>query len=156
MRRKDREVTDAGKIREAITASHCCRLGFCDEGEVYIVPMNFGYTEEEGKRIFYFHSAKEGRKIDLISRTQSAGFELDTNYQLHEGEIACQYSAGFLSVIGTGRINFVEDREAKKSALQTIMLHNTGKSDWDFSEDMLDAVLIFKLEVTKITCKEHL
>ena len=69
MRRKDREVTDAGKIREAIEASHCCRLGFYDEGEVYIVPMNFGYTEEEEKRIFYFHSAKEGRKVDLISRT---------------------------------------------------------------------------------------
>ena len=63
MRRKDREVTDAGKIREAIEASHCCRLGFYDEGEVYIVPMNFGYTEEEEKRIFYFHSAKEGRKV---------------------------------------------------------------------------------------------
>lgn len=28
MRRKDREVTDAGKIREAIEDSHCCRLGF--------------------------------------------------------------------------------------------------------------------------------
>ena len=118
MRRKDREVTDAGKIREAIEASHCCRLGFYDEGEVYIVPMNFGYTDE--------------------------------------GEKACQYSAGFLSVIGTGNIDFVEDRESKKSALQTIMLHNTGKSNWEFSEDMLDAVLIFKMEVTQISCKEHL
>ena len=156
MRRKDREVTDAGKIREAIEASHCCRLGFYDEGEVYIVPMNFGYTEEEEKRIFYFHSAKEGRKVDLIPRTHSAGFELDTNYHLHEGEKACQYSAGFLSVIGTGNIDFVEDRESKKSALQTIMLHNTGKSNWEFSEDMLDAVLIFKMEVTQISCKEHL
>ena len=156
MRRKDREVTDAGKIREAIEDSHCCRLGFYDEGEVYIVPMNFGYTEEEEKRIFYFHSAKEGRKVDLISRTHSAGFELDTNYQLHEGEKACQYSAGFLSVIGTGNLDFVEDRESKKSALQTIMLHNTGKGNWEFSEDMLDAVLIFKMEVTQISCKEHL
>jgi nitroimidazol reductase NimA-like FMN-containing flavoprotein (pyridoxamine 5'-phosphate oxidase superfamily) len=123
MRRKDREVTDAGKIREAIEDSHCCRLGFYDEGEVYIVPMNFGYTEEEEKRIFYFHSAKEGRKVDLISRTHSAGFELDTNYQLHEGEKACQYSAGFLSVIGTGNIDFVEDRESKKSALHHAAQH---------------------------------
>lgn len=62
MRRKDREVTDAGKIREAITASHCCRLGFCDEGEVYIVPMNFGYTEEEGKGSFIFTVQKKDEK----------------------------------------------------------------------------------------------
>ncbi|MFR6331305.1 MAG: pyridoxamine 5'-phosphate oxidase family protein [Eisenbergiella sp.] len=93
--KKRQRGTDAGKIREAIEDSHCCRLGFYDEGEVYIVPMNFGYTEEEEKRIFYFHSAKEGRKVDLISRTHSAGFELDTNYQLHEGEslpIFCRFS----------------------------------------------------------------
>ena len=81
MRRKDREVTDYGKISKVIAASHCCRLGFYEEGEVYIVPMNFGYAEEDGKRIFYFHSAKEGRKLDLISRTHTAGFELDTNYR---------------------------------------------------------------------------
>ena len=53
-------------------------------------------------------------------------------------------------------IDFVEDRESKKSALQTIMLHNTGKSNWEFSEDMLDAVLIFQMEVTQISCTEHL
>lgn len=86
MRRKDREVTDAGKIREAIEASHCCRLGFMMKERPYIVPMNFGYTEEEEKGSSIFHSAKEGRKVDLISRTHSAGFELDTNYQLHEGK----------------------------------------------------------------------
>mgnify|MGYP001447539251 CR=1 FL=1 len=39
MRRKDREVTDYGKISKVIAASHCCRLGFYEEGEVYIVPI---------------------------------------------------------------------------------------------------------------------
>lgn len=36
--------------------------------------------------------------------------------------------------------------------LQTIMLHNTEKQLGIF-EDMLDAVLIFKMEVTQISCK---
>ena len=156
MRRKDREVTDYGKISKVIAASHCCRLGFYEEGEVYIVPMNFGYAEEDGKRIFYFHSAKEGRKLDLISRTHTAGFELDTNYRHHEGETACQYSAGFLSIIGTGHVDFVEAEEEKKTALRAIMLHNTGKEEWEFSDSMLDAVRVFKMEVVKISCKEHL
>jgi nitroimidazol reductase NimA-like FMN-containing flavoprotein (pyridoxamine 5'-phosphate oxidase superfamily) len=155
MRRKDREVTDGEKINQAISACHCCRLGFYDDGEIYIVPLNFGYAQKDGKRTFYFHSAKEGRKIDLISKTRAAGFELDTNYKLREGETACQYSARFLSVIGTGRVEFVEDRPEKEAALRAIMLHNTGKDHWDFSDAMLDTVCIFKLEVKEISCKEQ-
>ena len=118
--------------------------------------MNFGFTETDGKRTFYFHSAKEGRKVDLISKTHSAGFELDTNYELHEGETACEYSAGFLSIIGTGHIEFVEDRKEKEAALQSIMFNNTGKAGWSFTYAMLNSVCVFKLEVKQISCKEHL
>ena len=156
MRRADREVTDVDGMIDIIDHCKVCHIALMDGEWPYIVAMNFAYRYENDQLVIYLHSAKEGRKVDLISRTHSAGFELDTNYHLHEGEKACQYSAGFLSVIGTGNIDFVEDRESKKSALQTIMLHNTGKSNWEFSEDMLDAVLIFKMEVTQISCKEHL
>lgn len=156
MRRKDREVTDNGKINEIISSCHCCRLGFYDDGEVYIVPLNFGYDEKDGKRTFYFHCAKEGRKIDLISKTHSAGLELDGNYELIEGDTACKHSARFQSVIGTGHVTFVEEPEEKKAALQSIMLQNTGKENWDFSDAMVNAVCVFKLEVEKLSCKEHL
>ena len=47
MRRKDREVTDEARIDEIISRCNCCRIGFNDSGEVYIVPLNFGYTYEE-------------------------------------------------------------------------------------------------------------
>ena len=69
MRRTDREITDPEKIREIIDDCTCCRLGLCDEGKAYIVPLSFGYTEREGRYVFYFHSAREGRKLDLIRRT---------------------------------------------------------------------------------------
>lgn len=72
MRRKDREVTDPERIDAIIRACHCCRLGFYDNGEVYIVPLDFGYDEKEGKRTFYFHGAKEGRRMDCILRSPRA------------------------------------------------------------------------------------
>lgn len=37
----------------------------------------------------------------------------------------------------------------------SIMKHNTGKSDWSFTETMMDAVTVFKLEVDEMSCKEH-
>ncbi len=156
MRRNDREILDGESIKSIISDCHCLRLGLYDEGEVYIVPLNFGYAEQDGKISFYFHGAKEGRKIDLISKTHRAGFEMDANYALNEGESACEYSARFRSVIGIGRVEFIEDAAEKEAALQAIMHQSTSKSGWSFSDAMLASVCVFKLEVEKISCKEHL
>lgn len=156
MRRKEREITDEQKIDEIISSCHCCRLGFYDNGKVYIVPLNFGYCRENNTRIIYFHSAKSGRKIDLIRQNGAAGFELDTNYRLKEGTTACSYTAAYQSVIGTGTVTFVEDTMEKIAALQRIMSHNTGKDIWEFNASMVDAVTVLKLRVEEISCKEHL
>lgn len=86
MRRKDREVTDESRIDGIIRRCSCCRLGFSDGGEVYIVPMNFGFVKRDGKRVFYFHSAKEGRKVELLKNGCDVGFEMDCGYELHPGE----------------------------------------------------------------------
>ncbi len=155
MRRKDREVTDPAKIKDIIESCHCCRLGFNDNGKVYIVPMNFGYEETGDKRTFYFHSAAEGRKIELIKAGGSVGFELDANYSLHASTTPCGYSAGFQSVIGTGTASIVEDDRQKAYALRRIMFHNTGKIDWSFPDAMLSKVCVFKLDVEELSCKEH-
>lgn len=156
MRRKDREVTDPGKIREIISACHCCRLGLVDNGRAYIVPLNFGFTEEEGRYVFYFHGARSGRKIDVMKENPFVGFEMDTNYRLNEDESACEYSARFQSVIGSGRITFIEDILGKIKALNVLMEHNTGKGDWEFPEKMVNATCVFRLDVEELSCKEHL
>lgn len=156
MRRKDREVTDPDKIRGIISRCHCCRLGFNDHGKVYIVPLNFGFHEEEGKYVFYFHGAKSGRKADLIRENGYAAFEMDTNYMLNEADTACEYSARFQSVMGSGTVSFIENAEKKRQALCAIMEHNTGKNEWEFPEKMLHATCVFMLEAEELSCKEHL
>lgn len=156
MRRTDREITDENKIREILSACKCCRLGFYDGDKVYIVPLNFGYEEREGTYIFYFHGAKEGRKIDLIEKTHYAGFEMDANAEVYGKDTACTYTSRFQSVIGSGKVSFVEDMEEKKKALRAIMRHNTGKAEWDFQENMLNAVCVFALVAEELSCKEHL
>lgn len=152
MRRKDREVTDILKIEQIINACDCCRLGFSDEDGVYIVPLNFGY--ENGT--FYFHGAYEGRKIDLIRKTVSAGFELDTGHKLNTGESACGFSFGFQSVIGQGSVSIIEDTEEKKEGLRLIMAHYSARDDFAFTDEMAYSVCVFKLQVKTMTCKQHL
>lgn len=155
MRRADREITDHDKITTIIESCYCCRLGFHDAGKVYIVPLSFGCEEKDRQRIFYFHGAKKGRKIDLIVKNQYAGFELDTSYGLDRADTACGHSVRFQSVIGSGKISFIEDVEEKKHALQCIMLHCTGQENWVFSEAALEQTAVFKLIVEELSCKEH-
>ena len=158
MRRKDREVTDPIRIADIISRCACCRIGFCDNGEVYIVPLNFGYEIKDNDYTFYFHGAKEGKKIDLIHKNPTVGFEMDTDlavYSIEESEAACGYTARFQSVIGSGVVSIVSETEEKKLGLSLLMEHNTGKRDWVFHEKMVEAVTVFKLTVTKLSCKEH-
>lgn len=159
MRRKDREVTDPAKIQDIIQRCDCCRIGFNDNGEVYIVPLNFGYVCQEGKYTLYFHGAAAGRKYELAQSTPSVGFEMDTNYLLHTGgkspDVASNYTARFQSVIGNGTFSIVTDEAEKREGLQLLMLHATGKKEWDFEPAMFKMVAVFKLEVTQLSCKEH-
>ena len=155
MRREDREVTDLIKIENIISQCTCCRIGFHDDEEVYIVPLNFGYEAKNDTYIFYFHGAQEGRKIDLIKKNPIVGFEMDTNYALNEADLACGYSARFQSIIGNGVISIVTEINEKKLGLSLLMEHNTRKQNWHFDEKMINAVTVFKLEVKKMSCKEH-
>ena len=155
MRRTDREVKNIQKVEEIIQACDCCRLGLIDGDKPYIVPLNFGYLREKGIPTFYFHSANFGKKLDLIRQNQLAGFELDTNHGLSVANTACNYSFCYQSIIGSGHISIIEDIQQKKKALQVIMRHYTGTSDWDFPDQALASVIILKLVVTEMACKEH-
>ena len=155
MRRKDREITDISKIYDIISKCHCCRVGFNDDGDIYIVPLNFGYTVEGEKITFYYHGAHEGRKIDLIRTAPNVGFEMDTNYKLNEAEVACEFSARFQSIIGNGVISLIEDVEEKKHGLDIIMQHVSGRGGWDYPEQMVKNMSVMKLEVEEMACKEH-
>ncbi len=97
----------------------------------------------------------EGRKIDLIKTGQAVGFEMDANYELRQAVDACGYTAGFHSIIGTGKVSLVETIEEKIHGLKQIMFHNTGKTEWTFLPKVLEQVSVFKLEVSELSCKEH-
>ena len=155
MRRADREIRDPAKILDVLDRCSCCRLGFDDRGEVYIVPLSFGYEVTGNTCTLYFHGAKEGRKAGLIQKSPTVGFELDTGYGLHPADTACGYSARFQSIIGTGLVQMITEVEEKKHGLSRIMAHYSEQANWRFEDKILDAVAVFKLTITTLSCKEH-
>lgn len=152
MRRKDREITDPNNIAAFIAKEQILRIAFYDDDDIYIVPVNYGYVHDE-QYTFYFHGAKGGRKYELAKKTPKVGFEIDGDYTLQEGEIACDYSATFQSVIGTGTLSIVENTEEKMKGLNAIMKQTTSKAEWDYSNEMLETVAVFRLDVDIMSCK---
>ena len=92
----------------------------------------------------------------LIKKNKYVGFELDTSYKLITSNLPCNHSAIYQSIIGNGKVSFVEDEDEKKLALRMIMEHSTGKKDWQFTDSMVSSVCVFKLEVLEISGKENL
>lgn len=76
-----------------------------DEGYPYGVPLNHYYNEEDGK--LYFHSGKQGHKIDAMRDNPKASFcVMDQGYR-NEGE----WALNIKSVIVFGHIEVIEDTD---------------------------------------------
>lgn len=153
MRRSDREITDPTAIEAFLAQEQILRIAFCEAGEIYIVPVNYGYTCINGRYTFYFHGAKAGRKYTLAQKAPAVGFEIDGSYALVPGETACDYTACFQSVIGTGRLHLIESPQEKADALNLLMKQATHKAQWDYRPEHLEAVAVFRLDVESLSCK---
>ena len=148
MRRNEREIKDRKDIDDIIKRCRVCRLAMCDDGQPYIVPLNFGYDG----RFLFFHTAPEGRKIDIIKRNNRVGFEFDILHDIVTAEQACKWGAKYESVMGSGTAEIVDDLEAKKEALQLIM-RQYGNGTWDFKEEILKKTLVLRVRILEISGK---
>ena len=59
MRRKDKEIKDKKEIEQIIAQARVCHLALADQGQPYLVPLNFGYR---GGTVF-FHSCSESPPV---------------------------------------------------------------------------------------------
>lgn len=112
--------------------------------------MNYGY--ESGN--LYFHSAHEGRKIDILRSNSYACFEIENDLELVTGENLHDWSMGFRCVIGYGHIEELRETGEKIKALRILMNHYSGRDDWEFSEEEISSVLVLRLRIEEITGKK--
>lgn len=154
MRRTDRAVTDQERVRQLLEECRVCRLGLWDGREVYIVPMNYGYTFESGRLTLYFHCAQEGRRMEILAQRPAVSFELDRcGAYTGEGDVACTYSCRYQSLMGTGTACILHSAAEKIAGLKHIMRHVSGR-EFAFTEEMVQGVAVFSVEASAYSCKE--
>lgn len=155
MRRLDRRITDPAMICAVLDKCRTLHLGLVEDGRAYIVPLNYGWTEENGRYILYAHSAAEGRKIDLIRGGADVGFEMETGVEYFDADTACGWGNRYESIIGEGRATLLETPEEKRQALAAIMAHYSARKDYTFEDAMVNLVQVIQIDVTALSCKIH-
>ena len=152
--KREREVTDINEIKEILDKSMIVHIGMVDDGEPYVVPMNYGYTLEDGELCIYLHGATVGRKIDIINKNPKVFFEMECDVTPFEGKVACQYGTTYASVMGKGTAVVLDDVNDKIDGLSKFMKTQTGK-DFTFDEKMVSIVNVIKITATSFTAKKR-
>lgn len=155
MRRTDREITDFAEITDVMRRCDVCRIALNDTDFPYILPLNFGMEVTDGRLALYFHGAGDGYKYTLIGRDDRTSFEADCSHRLVIDDEGLQCTMEYESVIGCGRISFVEDESEKLRALGLIMEHY-GRSDFPVKKNVADFTCVMRLDVFKCTGKRRL
>lgn len=152
MRRFDRAVNTKEELLRIVDSAEVCRLGFAVASHPYIVPLSFGYRWDE-ELYLYFHSAREGRKLELMKKNDLVCFELETGVALLKDESPCKWGMRYSSIIGLGLLDEITEEEERMRGFELIMRHYgfTGKND--YSEASLSAATILRLQVTELSGK---
>ena len=154
MTKRERQVTDPEQILHILDTGKVLHLGLAVNDEPYVVPMNYGYTMEDGRLTLYLHSAVRGKKLDMMRANPKVFFEIDCDREAFEGRVPCQYGMVYSSIMGRGTATIVEDVEEKKQAMTILMKTQTGK-DFSFEDRLVSIVAVIRIDVSGYTAKSR-
>ena len=148
------KITDEQELRQILDSAKVLRLGIAVDNEPYIIPLNYGYTLENGELKLYLHSAVQGNKLDLLRKNPNVCFELDCDHVPFAGRVACQYGLSYSAISGRGRAVLLEDVEEKMEAMSILMKTQAGK-EFDFNDRLVSIVAVIRIDVSEYTAKHR-
>ncbi len=155
MRKANREIRDREIMVGLLDSCHTGRLGTVGrDGYPMIKPLNFAY--HDGR--IYFHTAREGEKIDDIKRDSRVCFEVDLPIAyVRARNQPCEAEYLYRSVIIKGRARIVEEREEKLFALRCLMeKYQPGGDYGGFPDEKLAITGVVRIDIEEMTGKEDL
>jgi nitroimidazol reductase NimA-like FMN-containing flavoprotein (pyridoxamine 5'-phosphate oxidase superfamily) len=154
MTKRERQVTEGSQILHILDTAKILHLGLCADNVPYVVPMNYGYTMEQGKLTLYLHSAVRGKKLDMIRKNSNVFFEMNCDLIPFEGPVPCRYGLSYSSLMGQGHARIIDDPEEKQDAMTILMKTQSGK-DFSFNEKLVSIVSVIRIDVSEYTAKHR-
>lgn len=147
MRRFRQELSEAESIRILENGKVAVLAVDGDDGYPYAVPLNFVY--EDGS--VYFHSAREGHKIDALKRNPKCSLCVVEKDDI----VPEKFTSYFRSVIAFGKAGFITAEEEKIRILRLLCAkYSPGLDPSDEIKKSIRNVAVIRIELDKITGKE--
>jgi len=153
MRRKKKEIGCSKIIDDLLASCPVGRLGTNGkDGYPRIKPLNFVYLNGN----IYFHSAKEGEKIDDIVRDSRVAFEIDEPIgYMKSNNNPCSAKYLYRSLMMRGKAAIVTDDKESLLALRSLMEKYQPEGGYrDFLPEKLNVTAVVRIDIEEVTGKE--
>lgn len=153
MRNKKKEIKNIKDIEAILNIADVCRLGLSYKDKPYIVPVNFAYRNNE----LFIHSAKVGKKIEMIEKNNGVCFEVDIESEVLLPSDPSDCTTKYKSVIGYGRAFLIDDSDTKQKALDMLInkYYKTKENrTFEYPKRKIDATRIIKIEIDEMSGKK--
>lgn len=118
----DREIVLPEEINSILCHGKYTVISMCRQNEPYIVTLSYGYDKDS--HALYFHCAKQGLKLDFISKNPLVCATVIED----GGYIRDECAHAFKSVVFWGEMFIVERLEEKKHGMQILLNHLEEKA----------------------------
>lgn len=153
MRRQDREVTGTENILKILCNAQTMSVAMVDDGMPYVVNVSYGVVAD-GKNIsLCFHTAKAGRKMDIIVKNPNVAVSIVSHYEVSTADNACKWTAKYTSVYAEGKAVVVEDNVLKKLCFDKIMERSGAAGEQVYTPASFENTAIVKIELAHVTAK---
>lgn len=128
-----------------------CHIAMVDnDGLPYVLPFNFGYENN----IIYFHSARLGKKIDILTQNPNVCVEFSTDYQLRaqNEKVGCSFTMNYRSVLVYGKIKFIEEMD-EKTNIMNIVMRNYAPGEFKYNPPSMNEVCCWIVQIDKMEGK---
>lgn len=145
------QITDRKEMEAFILQQTHCMVGLVDtEGNPYVIPMNFTYTDG----CIYLHSGPAGGKLEMLKRNSRVciTFCEDGKLVWMHPQMACSYSMKARSVMCRGNVRLIDEMDEKRRILTLLMKHYTDYP-CGFSDPAVRNVCVWEVKVDEMTGK---
>jgi hypothetical protein len=155
MRRNDKEIINRRITNEILDD---CTIGYLGtvgpDGFPVVKPVNFVQIDNS----IYFHTAKEGEKIEHVKYDNRVCFTVAQPLAyVKAGRKACKAAYLYRSVIIKGRAYLIDNADEKLAALDALMAkHQPGGTFDPIDAEHLNKTGIVRIDIESITGKEDL
>ncbi|MGD0803030.1 MAG: pyridoxamine 5'-phosphate oxidase family protein [Candidatus Bathyarchaeia archaeon] len=152
MRRKDKAITNEIEVKAILREAKYVTIAMSLHEEPYLATLSHGYDEEKNR--IYFHSAREGKKVDILKTNPRVWGQvmIDNGYQ--QGSCDHLYKTAQFH----GRVTFVEDKEEKAYALRLMIRHLDKDPDKIIEEQITphstERILIGRIDIDYFSGKK--